>query len=139
MRWALVLVFVPAVLWAQQRMDSGDSAYVATLVGNTVYFDEARTVLDESSSYVLQQYGAWLASHENYDVVLDCHASVRGSDDVLWALAARRCAVVGDFLLSFGVERRRIVMRHWGDTRLVTRKKQELFNRANNRVQLTIQ
>ena len=36
MRWALVLVFVPAVLWAQQRMDSGDSAYVATLVGDTV-------------------------------------------------------------------------------------------------------
>ena len=138
MRWALLLAFVPALLWAEQRMDSDDPAYVTTLVGDTVYFDEARTVLDESSSYVLQQYGEWLASHEGYEVVLDCHASVRGSDDVLWALAARRCAVVGYFLLSFGVEQRRIVMRNWGDTRLVTRKKQEIFNRANNRVSLTI-
>ena len=36
MRWALMLAFVPAVLAAQQRVDSDDPSYVATLVGDTV-------------------------------------------------------------------------------------------------------
>lgn len=121
-----------------ESLSFDDENYAASLVGNVIYFDEEQTLLNEISSYVLEVFGKWLLAHEDYDIVVGGHASLEGSGDYQWAMAARRASLVAHFFISMGVSEERIIFANYGKVKEVSRKADAQFVRANNRVELTL-
>ncbi len=88
-------------------------------VGDTVYFSTDSTRLSRQAQTVLIAQAQWLNRYSNHSILVEGHADERGTREYNLALGAKRAESARDFLLSRGVEPRRIRMISYGKERPV--------------------
>ena len=88
-------------------------------VGDRVFFETDSSSLTPTAMATLDKQAAWLQRYSNYRVMLEGHADERGTREYNVALGARRAAVVVNYLVSKGVDQRRITSKSFGKERPV--------------------
>lgn len=88
-------------------------------VGDRVFFETDSSSLTPTAMATLDKQAAWLQRYSNYRVMLEGHADERGTREYNVALGARRAAVVVNYLVSKGIDQRRITSKSFGKERPV--------------------
>ena len=86
-------------------------------VNLTLYFEFDMARLDVGQIADVAKYAAFLADHEQWDVLIEGHADARGSNAYNLALGDRRAATAKRALLDAGVAARRIETVSHGEAR----------------------
>ena len=84
-----------------------------------MFFETDSSSLTPTAMATLDKQAAWLQRYSNYRVMLEGHADERGTREYNVALGARRAAVVVNYLVSKGVDQRRITSKSFGKERPV--------------------
>ena len=88
-------------------------------VGDRVFFETDSSSLTPTAMQTLDKQATWLNQYRNYRIMLEGHADERGTREYNIALGARRAAVVVNYLVSKGVDQRRITSKSFGKERPV--------------------
>lgn len=87
--------------------------------GDTVYFTTDSRALSAEAQKTLIAQARWLNRYSQYPVLIEGHADERGTREYNLGLGAKRAAMVKRFLISRGVEPRRIGIITYGKERPV--------------------
>lgn len=90
-----------------------------TRVGDTVYFTTDSTSLGREAQSTLIAQARWLNRYPQFAILIQGHADERGTREYNLALGARRAESTKRFLISRGVEPRRIRTVTYGKERPV--------------------
>ena len=85
--------------------------------GDRVFFAYNQYSLSNEARNVLRNQAQWMSSYPNVIAVIGGHADERGTREYNLALGARRADAVRDFLISQGVDPRRITTVSYGKER----------------------
>jgi peptidoglycan-associated lipoprotein len=88
-------------------------------VGDRVFFETDSSNLTPTAMATLDKQAAWLNQYRNYRIMVEGHADERGTREYNIALGARRAAVAVNYLVSKGVDQRRITSKSFGKERPV--------------------
>lgn len=88
-------------------------------VGDRVFFSTDSSTLNASSRATLQKQADWLKSN-SVTLTIQGHADERGTRDYNLALGARRANSVRDYMVSLGVNPRRLATISYGKERPVS-------------------
>lgn len=88
-------------------------------VGDRVFFETDSSALTSTAQATLDKQAAWLNKYSSYRILLEGHADERGTREYNIALGARRASVVVNYLVSRGVDARRITQKSFGKERPV--------------------
>jgi len=82
-----------------------------------VHFDFDRYDLRSQEESALQSNAAWLQSNRNYLVLIEGHSDERGTPEYNVALGERRAKTAQNYLVSHGIDSRRIAIISYGEHR----------------------
>jgi len=88
-------------------------------VGDRVFFETDSSNLTPTALATLDKQAAWLNQYRNYRILIEGHADERGTREYNIALGARRGSIVVNYLVSKGVDQRRITTKSFGKERPV--------------------
>ena len=88
-------------------------------VGDRVFFETDSSNLTPTALATLDKQAAWLNQYRNYRILIEGHADERGTREYNIALGARRGSIVVNYLVSKGVDQRRITSKSFGKERPV--------------------
>ncbi len=88
-------------------------------VGDRVFFETDSSALTGDAQATLNKQAAWLNKYSNYRILIEGHADERGTREYNIALGARRGSIVVNYLVSKGVDQRRITTKSFGKERPV--------------------
>lgn len=88
-------------------------------IGDRVFFGYDRFDLQPAGRSALELQAAWLKRYPNINVTVEGHADERGTREYNLALAERRANSVKDFLVSQGIDPRRMRTISFGKERPV--------------------
>ena len=97
----------------------GSAQDLVANVGDRVFFDFDKFDLRASSRTTLERQAAWLKRFPNLKVTIEGHADERGTREYNLALGERRANSVKDFLVSQGIDPRRVSTISYGKERPV--------------------
>ena len=92
---------------------------VAKAGSDTIYFGTDKYDIDEASRATLTAQAQWLIANPNVRASIEGHADERGTREYNIALGARRGSIVVNYLVSKGVDQRRITTKSFGKERPV--------------------
>ena len=75
---------------------------------NDMFFDYDQNFLREDARQVLQRDAQWLSEWPQAKIRIDGHCDERGTEEYNIALGDRRAVTVRDYLMSLGIDPRRI-------------------------------
>src|SRR5690606_30973632 len=84
-----------------------------------VFFETDSSNLTSVAQQTLDKQAAWLNRYPNYRIMLEGHADERGTREYNIALGARRASIVVNYLVSRGVDARRVSQKSFGKERPV--------------------
>jgi peptidoglycan-associated lipoprotein len=90
-----------------------------------VHFDFDRYSLRPADMKVLDGNAAWMKSHPQALLMIEGHCDERGTGEYNFALGERRAKTTMDYLVSRGVDARRIAVVSFGEERPVCRDHKE--------------
>ena len=82
-----------------------------------VHFDFDRYDLRAEDEPALQSNAAWLRTNRNYLVLIEGHTDERGTPEYNVALGERRAKTTQNYLVSHGIDSRRIAIISYGEHR----------------------
>ena len=82
-----------------------------------IFFDYNKYTLRPESLVVLDQFANFLMQHPHYIIEISNHRDCRGSDLYSSNLTQRRAQSVVDYLITKGVNEKRLVARGYGDSK----------------------
>lgn len=82
-----------------------------------VHFDFDRYDIRSQEESALQSNAAWLRSNKNYLVLIEGHSDERGTPEYNVALGERRARTTQHYLVSHGIDSRRIAIISYGEHR----------------------
>jgi peptidoglycan-associated lipoprotein len=82
-----------------------------------VHFDFDRYDLRSEDEPVLQSNAAWLRTNKNYLVLIEGHTDERGTAEYNVSLGERRAKTAQNYLVSHGIDSRRISIISYGEHR----------------------
>jgi peptidoglycan-associated lipoprotein len=82
-----------------------------------VHFDFDRYDIRSQDESVLQSNAAWLRSNKNYLLLIEGHTDERGTAEYNVALGERRAKMTQNYLVSHGIDSRRISIISYGEHR----------------------
>ena len=82
-----------------------------------VHFDFDRYEIRSQDVSALQSNAAWLRSNKNYLVLIEGHSDERGTPEYNVALGERRAKSAQNYLVSHGIDSRRIAIISYGEHR----------------------
>jgi peptidoglycan-associated lipoprotein len=82
-----------------------------------VHFDFDRYNIRSQDESALQSNAAWLRSNKNYLVLIEGHSDERGTPEYNVALGERRAKSAQNYLVSQGIDSRRIAIISYGEHR----------------------
>lgn len=88
-------------------------------VGDRVFFETDSSSLTPTAMATLDKQATWLNQYRNYRILIEGHADERGTREYNIALGARRGSIVVNYLVSKGVDQRRITTKSFGKERPV--------------------
>jgi peptidoglycan-associated lipoprotein len=97
----------------------GSMREFSTRAGDTVYYSTDSTSLSNEAQSTLIAQAQWLGRYAHYSILIEGHADERGTREYNIALGAQRAAGVRHFLLSRGIDPRRIRIISYGKERPV--------------------
>ncbi|MBX2806450.1 MAG: peptidoglycan-associated lipoprotein Pal [Hyphomicrobiales bacterium] len=109
----------PALNEANAPIAPGGEREFRERTGDTVYFTTDSTQLSAEGQDTLIAQAQWLNRYTQYPVLIEGHADERGTREYNLGLGAKRAAEVKRFLISRGVEPRRIGLVTYGKERPV--------------------
>ncbi len=89
-------------------------------IGDTVHFETDSPELTPEGRQIVSGQAVWLRQYTNYPITIEGHADERGTREYNIALGARRAETVKNFLVSQGVDVRRIRTASFGKERPVS-------------------
>ena len=99
---------------------SASAKYLVENVGDRVFFETDRSVLEASARGTLVRQAEWLNQNGGINMTIEGHADERGTREYNLALGARRANAVRDFLISQGVNASRLQTISFGKERPVS-------------------
>jgi peptidoglycan-associated lipoprotein len=88
-------------------------------IGDTVRFETDSPELTPEGRSIVNAQGVWLRQYANYPITIEGHADERGTREYNIALGARRAETVKSFLVSQGIDPRRLRTVSFGKERPV--------------------
>jgi len=88
-------------------------------IGDTVHFETDSPELTPEGRSIVNAQAVWLRQYANYPIGIEGHADERGTREYNIALGARRAETVKSFLISQGIDPRRIRTVSFGKERPV--------------------
>jgi peptidoglycan-associated lipoprotein len=82
-----------------------------------IHFDFDRYDIRGQDEATLQSNAAWLRTNKNYLVLIEGHTDERGTSEYNVALGERRAKTTQNYLVSHGIESRRISIISYGENR----------------------
>lgn len=115
------------------RIKPGTADDFVANVGDRIYFDLNQATLDRGDQAVLDRQAAWLNRYRRISIVVSGNCDERGTREYNLALGARRAQVVKNYLVSLGVNARRIRTVSYGKERPIdARSNQAAWARNRN-------
>ena len=97
----------------------GSSQDFTLNVGDRIFFDTDSSAIRADAQQTLTRQAQWLNQYGNYAITIEGHADERGTREYNIALGARRAQAVRDYLVSRGVQARRMNTISYGKERPV--------------------
>jgi peptidoglycan-associated lipoprotein len=88
-------------------------------IGDTVHFETDSPELTPEGRSIVNAQSVWLRQYANYPITIEGHADERGTREYNIALGARRAETVKNFLISQGIDPRRLRTVSFGKERPV--------------------
>lgn len=95
----------------------GSNAEFVQNVGDRVFFDYDSSVLSSESQAVLDRQASWLTQYADVNVVVEGHCDERGTREYNLALGERRANAARNYLVSKGVDAKRVSTVSYGKER----------------------
>ncbi|MBN9543618.1 MAG: peptidoglycan-associated lipoprotein Pal [Alphaproteobacteria bacterium] len=87
-------------------------------VGDRIFFDFDRSNVREDAKETLARQAAWLQQYPNVHATVEGHADERGTREYNLALGERRAEAAKKYLISLGVDAKRLSTISYGKERL---------------------
>jgi peptidoglycan-associated lipoprotein len=88
-------------------------------IGDTVHFETDSPELTPEGRSIVNAQAVWLRQYSNYPIAIEGHADERGTREYNIALGAKRAETVKNFLVSQGIDPRRLRTLSYGKERPV--------------------
>jgi peptidoglycan-associated lipoprotein len=95
----------------------GSQEDLAQRVGDRIFFDSDRSDLRADARRTVEGWAAWLRQNPTVAATIEGHADERGTREYNLALGERRAAAARNFLMSQGIEARRLSTVSFGKER----------------------
>ncbi|MGH6900066.1 MAG: OmpA family protein [Geminicoccaceae bacterium] len=122
---------------AELQAERTDRGLVVT-IGEDILFDVDRAELKPGGTQQLARVADFLRNHPDRNLLVEGHTDSTASDTYNLALSQRRANAVEDFLISQGVDPRRISSRGYGEQLPVATNDTTAGRQQNRRVELVI-
>ena len=86
-------------------------------VGDRVFYDFDKSDLKPEARRTVERWAAWLRQYPNVNVTIEGHADERGTREYNIGLGERRAASAKNFLVSLGIDARRVATISYGKER----------------------
>src|SRR5689334_11421521 len=86
-------------------------------VGDRVFYDFDKSDLKPEARRTVERWAAWLRQYPNVNVTIEGHADERGTREYNIGLGERRAAAAKNFLVSLGIDARRVATISYGKER----------------------
>jgi peptidoglycan-associated lipoprotein len=86
-------------------------------VGDRVFFDFDKSDLKPEARRTIERWAAWLRQYPNVTVTVEGHCDERGTREYNIGLGERRAASAKNFLVSLGIDARRVATISYGKER----------------------
>ena len=113
-------VSAPAQAPAANVTDMDSAQYLIGNVGDRIFFETDKAVLDMAARDTLTAQARWLQQDMAVRLTIEGHADERGTREYNLALGARRASSVRNFLISQGVSADRLQTISYGKERPVS-------------------
>lgn len=104
-----------------------------------IHFDFDRAVIRPDAARILDAGAEWLRSNPNHLLLIEGHADERGTNEYNVALGDRRARASLNYLVSRGVEQRRITIVSYGEERPLCVEKHEACWSRNRRAHFAVE
>jgi len=95
----------------------GSQEDLAARVGDRIFFDSDRSDLRTDARRTVEGWAGWLRQNPTVAATIEGHADERGTREYNLALGERRAAAARNFLISQGIEARRLSTVSFGKER----------------------
>ena len=103
----------------ESEIEPGSQADLEINVGDYMLFVVNSAAIDEDARAVLDRQAEWLERYRDVKVIIEGHCDERGTREFNLALGAKRANAVRDYLISSGVNPKRIATISYGKERPV--------------------
>lgn len=103
-----------------------------------IYFDFDQSVISEAAAEILKDNAKTIKGNPKMKVLVEGHCDERGTNEYNIALGERRAKTTLDYLVSLGVERKRLDMKSWGEERPLDMGQSESAYRKNRRAEFVV-
>ena len=86
-------------------------------VGDRVFYDFDKSDLKPEARRTVERWAAWLLQYPNVNVTIEGHCDERGTREYNIGLGERRAAAAKNFLVSLGIDARRVATISYGKER----------------------
>ncbi|MDH5679639.1 MAG: peptidoglycan-associated lipoprotein Pal [Nitrospinota bacterium] len=102
---------------AEENIEARDPGFRELASGalQDVYFDYDRSDLREDSKAVIESNAQWILTNPNMKVQIEGHCDSRGTEEYNLALGERRASAVKNYLISMGVDNKRLFTISYGE------------------------
>jgi len=102
---------------ARPGVRPGSQEDLVANVGDRVFFDFDKSDLKPEARRTVERWAAWLRQHPTVTVTVEGHADERGTREYNIGLGERRAASAKNFLVSLGIDARRVATISYGKER----------------------
>ncbi|MBC8792801.1 MAG: peptidoglycan-associated lipoprotein Pal [Tagaea sp. CACIAM 22H2] len=86
-------------------------------VGDRVFYDFDKSELRPEARRTIERWAAWMKQHGNVTITIEGHADERGTREYNIALGERRATAARNYLVSQGIDARRVATISYGKER----------------------
>jgi peptidoglycan-associated lipoprotein len=116
----------------------GSQEDLAQRVGDRIFYDSDRSDLRADARVTVGGWAGWLRQNAGVSATIEGHADERGTREYNLALGERRAAAARNFLISQGIEARRLATVSYGKERPVVLGSNEQAWAQNRRAVLLV-
>jgi outer membrane protein OmpA-like peptidoglycan-associated protein len=123
---------------AKLNMNADVSETGKSFVINDIYYATSRAEIDNKSLLILDEFAKYLIEHPNISIEIAGHTDNVGNDDANLALSMERSYEVMKYLVSKGVEGKRLTSKGYGETKPMADNATEEGRAQNRRTEFII-
>lgn len=112
---ALVMLGLVAGVGCQQQRKPKSAGESKVKGLSRIHFDFDKSDIKPESKKTLEDNASWLKKNKESNITVEGHCDERGTEEYNIALGHRRAKATKDYLVSLGVEAKRMKMKSYGE------------------------